>query len=174
MSSKIYFLILAIFTLCIISCNQEVKKHCCDTGSQSLISDSIKVFVPDAFTPNGDNINDDFVYFINKPEAFVMHRLIISKGSVLAFDKIDSSAIAWNGLIDGKTPRENVLNYKLLLKRPNVATADSVVEVKGTVCLRKASPICATEVSMCKFPDQFNAQTGAVNTTNEPLDNDCK
>ena len=101
MYSKLTFISL-IATFGLLACNQDVKKHCCDTGSQSFISDSVKVYVPDAFTPNGDGINDIFTYYINKPEAFVMHRFIVSKGNVLAFDKQDTAKIVWDGLIDGK------------------------------------------------------------------------
>lgn len=173
MSSKLTFLSL-IATFAFFSCNQAVKKHCCDTGSQSFTSDSVKVYLPDAFTPNGDGINDIFTYYINKPEAFVLHRLIISKGNILAFDKQDTTTIVWEGLVDGKKAKENVLDYKLILKRANAITADSIVELKGTVCLRREVPICATEVTNCKFPDQFDAQTGAVNPTSENLDRNCK
>lgn len=173
MYTKLTFISL-IATFGLLACNQDVKKRCCDTGSQSFISDSVKVYVPDAFTPNGDGINDIFTYYINKPEAFVMHRLIVSKGNVLAFDKQDTAKIVWDGLIDGKKAKENVLNYKLTLKRANATTADSLVELKGTICLRREVPICATEVANCKFPDQFDAQTGAVNPTSENLDTNCK
>ncbi len=174
MLSKIKFISFFCLISGIFACNQAVKKHCCDTGSQSFVKDSVKVYVPDAFSPNGDGINDTFTYFINKPEAFVEHRLIVSKGSVIAFDQIDSSIIAWNGLIVGKKAKENVLNYRLLLKRAHATTADSVVDIRGTICLRQNLPICATEVQRCSFPDQFNAQTGSVNATNENLDNSCK
>lgn len=174
MFSKIKFLFLAGTITAFFACNQAIHKHCCDTSSQSFISDSVKVFVPTIFTPNGDGVNDIFTYFTNNEKAFSLHRLIVSKGNIVAFDKQDSAIIRWDGLIDGKKAKENVLNYRILLRRANATTADSIVDIRGTVCLRNQAPICTDEVTNCSFPDQFNSVNGVVSATTEPLLETCK
>jgi gliding motility-associated-like protein len=168
----IYFSILA-FSLTLFACNEELKKHCCDTSAQSFTSDSVAVFVPNAFTPNKDGINDVFTYQINKPELFTKHQLKVFKGALIAFDKQDTQTIVWDGLVAGKEAKENVLDYILLLKRKDVTTADSIIQLTGKVCLRKKTPICAGEMTNCRFSDQLN-EVGFTNPTNEKLDTDCK
>jgi len=168
----IYFSILAL-SLTLFACNQELKKHCCDTSAQFFTSDSVTVFVPNAFTPNKDGINDIFTYQINKPELFTKHELKVYRGAVIAFDKQDTQPIVWDGLIAGKEAKENVLDYILLLKRKDITTADSIVELKGKICLRKKIPICAAEMTNCRFLDQLSP-LGFSNPTNEILDNNCK
>lgn len=163
-----FCLFISVFML-LFSCNNQVRKHCCDTDVQQFTQDSVKVYAPNAFTPNKDGLNDYWTYSINKPEAFIQHQLTISKNNVALVSKVDTAIVKYDGMLNGKELKENVLDYKLVLIR----TDSSAVTLKGTICLRKETPMCFGEIESCRFPDQIDPNDGFINTTNDLIDKSC-
>jgi len=96
--------------------------------------------VPDAFTPNNDNINDRFV--IN-----VAENCEIIKFSLQIFDRwgrtvYSSSSTdpnqAWDGTLDGSELRDGVYMYNLYVKMGspgNPSAGENIEKMQGTVVL---------------------------------------
>jgi gliding motility-associated-like protein len=88
-------------------------KNCVDTTVKFLdIKDDLNVFIPNTFTPNGDNINDLFqVKGIGfKTESFLLD--IYDRGGLLVFSTKDQ-AKGWDGYIKGQVAPQGSYIYKL-------------------------------------------------------------
>ena len=82
--------------------------------------------IPNAFTPNGDGVNDDFGPIIEGNVAEVLNFKIYNRWGNLVHDDIN----AWDGNFEGKPHPMDVLIYIIQLDTP-----DGVVEEKGDVSL---------------------------------------
>jgi gliding motility-associated-like protein len=85
---------------------------CPDTTSLTLIlEEATTCFVPNAFTPNGDGANDEFmVYGINMTDFRLM---IFDRWGMLIFSTEDP-AHGWNGTLNGNPVQEDVFVWKLI------------------------------------------------------------
>lgn len=86
------------------------------------------LFVPSAFTPNGDNLNDFFTSFGEFEESFYME--IYDRWGKLLFLTRDK-ATGWNGTIDGKAAPEGVYVYKIEVR----GFDGQVLNAHGTITL---------------------------------------
>ena len=93
-----------------LSVNNEFG--CIDTINYSIIIDPIfTIYIPDAFTPNGDNINDYYgpsVYGISKFEMKIYNRW----GQTIYIT--DNENIPWDGIIDNNMAQAGVYTYSIV------------------------------------------------------------
>jgi gliding motility-associated-like protein len=75
------------------------KNECIGTDSIFISNSSVKVVIPNAFTPNGDGLNDDFRAYSNEPLTD-FHLLVFNRKGGLIFEsrQIDN---AWDGRYKG-------------------------------------------------------------------------
>jgi gliding motility-associated-like protein len=100
---------LGTFTITLIALNAE---GCNDTTWLTvIIEEPTTVFIPNAFTPNGDGKNDFFmVYGVNIRQ---MHFLIFDRWGLLLFESDDVSN-GWDGTYKGSRVQEDVYVWKLV------------------------------------------------------------
>ncbi len=86
---------------------------CIDSVSQLIdISDKDSLFVPNVFTPNGDNVNDYFIVGSNGYTKFSI--VIYSRWGNVVFKAPESQQIVWDGnTIDGSKVAPGVYYYVL-------------------------------------------------------------
>ncbi len=110
---------------------------CRDADSIVMLQESMAINIPNAFTPNGDGLNDTF-----KPEFIGFEPLryrmeIYSRWGQLVFSTTDLSQ-AWNGLIDGKEAGPEVFVYVISYNVPSyVIVKDKNNPIRGTVTIIK-------------------------------------
>lgn len=75
-----------------------------------FIADESAVFIPNAFTPNGDGQNDVFMAIGNTVSKFEM--LIFNRGGNLIFKSTDINK-GWDGTFKGQLSENNVYVYKI-------------------------------------------------------------
>ncbi len=179
MNRLISILVLAVFTVIAFGCKKKspatVNTAYCTTCTATPLvhtvdTDSVFYFLPTAFTPNGDGINDIFFLLYNN--------LVVDSSSISIWDingrevfskNIGASArtSGWDGTdMSGKKcgAGEYPVHVKLLTNK------GTVVNVCACVNLLQYSGSCLnTKGITYYFPDQVNIDSGYVNQTNEQI-----
>ncbi|MCX6291454.1 MAG: PKD domain-containing protein [Bacteroidetes bacterium] len=80
------------------------------TVSKIEVRPVTSLFVPNAFTPNGDGVNDTFhAYFVNMVKVFTQ---IFDRWGTKIYEWSDLSG-SWNGMYDGRNSQSDVYVYRL-------------------------------------------------------------
>jgi len=139
--------------------NANGLTSCCDTAPLQAEFDLAKVYIPNAFTPNGDGINDIFfVYGSSNLEK--VNSFSIFDGTTMIFEKNDflpnDPQLGWAGILSsGNKAEDGVYTYKVSL----TSTSNETAEYEGAVCLRGSSPIpCVDSESDCAYSIQHNGE----------------
>ena len=108
------------------------------SDADCLASDSInievltvrKIYIPDAFSPNNDGINDFFVIYGSFPNVqMIQNFMVFDRWGGLMFEKenfLPNDPIGWDGKFRGKTVDAGVYTYAV-----EVLFIDGLVEVYG-------------------------------------------
>lgn len=109
---------------------------CVDTASIRLeLNKGVNYFTPNAFSPNGDNINDRFTIFSDETITSIERLNIFNRwgGKVFELSKSPTNdvQVGWNGQNDGKEAMEGTYVYHALLN----TAYNTVVEVRGEFLL---------------------------------------
>ncbi|MCC6462225.1 MAG: gliding motility-associated C-terminal domain-containing protein [Saprospiraceae bacterium] len=86
---------------------------------------------PNAFTPDGDQVNDAFGMIVLKGLAYVARMEIFNRWGQIVYQSTDEAA-TWDGTIDGKEAPADVYVYRVWWRRGDDALQ---VLVKGDVTL---------------------------------------
>lgn len=96
------------------------KLGCIDSMSLDVtVNDVEAIYVPEAFTPNGDNLNDIFLASGNGITDFTM--FIFDRWGEKIFESNDIK-IGWDGKVKGKLVQEGLYNYRILFKKKSTPT----------------------------------------------------
>ncbi|HFA50947.1 MAG TPA: T9SS type B sorting domain-containing protein [Bacteroidetes bacterium] len=92
------------------------KNGCAVTDNvQVSMSRSSSVFIPNAFTPNNDNINDFFTIYTDKSVAKVNSFLVYDRWGELMYEQWNfqpnKDQIGWDGRLDGRFMQPAVFAY---------------------------------------------------------------
>lgn len=101
---------------------------CQDTTSVVVKEPDIKLFIPNAFSPNGDGTNDEFSFFVPRHKAYRLQIWSRNGEQVFAAERHRSH---WDGTWQNQPATEGVYVYRLWLTLPGGAT----IERSGTVVL---------------------------------------
>lgn len=109
-------------------------RHCIQLDSIFIrVKNSDKVFAPNSFSPNGDNINDYF-YIYGPDKAIVEYLLIYDRWGEKVFETrnvpINVPTAGWNGAFNGQKMNPGVFVYYA-----KVRIDDDVIELKGDLTL---------------------------------------
>lgn len=161
------FLIL-FFAILFFACNrQKIKRKGC-TGKSTVItetynSDSVTFFVPNAFTPNGDGINDRFDLF---GTGYSSYEITIYKRNKIIYN---NSYNGWDGSTGPTKAKNGIYKYKFSV----TTTHNEIVEIEGEVSLisiigsEDYTPI--KNCSSCLFGDMIDPKLGFVFTTQDAI-----
>ena len=91
--------------------------------------------IPNAFTPNGDGLNDVFFIGTGQPGDRIKDFSIYNRWGQIVFDKknvaVNDPASGWNGIFNGQKASPDVYVYIMEILCAN----GQVVPVKGNVTL---------------------------------------
>jgi gliding motility-associated-like protein len=116
--------------------NKNYRVHAFKRGDNSIISTSnyaevippMSVFIPNAFTPNGDGINDTFGVKGEGIQDFTLR--IYNRWGELVFESKNPRQ-QWDGLYNGKPAKNDTYVYKLFASGSDTETkAGSVTLVR--------------------------------------------
>ncbi|MEP6950806.1 MAG: gliding motility-associated C-terminal domain-containing protein [Ginsengibacter sp.] len=116
-----------------ISLIVENKAGCFDTAMNNLkVLKSCYIAVPNAFTPNGDGVND-YLYPLNAYKADNLEFSVYNRVGQLVFHTTDWT-IKWDGTLKGN-PQDSGI-YVWMLKYTNHDTGKKVFQKGSTVLIR--------------------------------------
>jgi len=162
---------LSLTLLLFWSCEKKkVKKNCCKItiaiSPSSYNTDSVRVFVPNAFTPNGDGVNDNFgaqFMGINSVD------FKIYKGKSKLVFQTTSLTEWWNGDYQGKT-KTGMFRYEMQLTTKHGQS----LSVAGEFCSLLDSFTDGSRLVHCmdcQYGDMADPLLGFIYDTFEPTDN---
>lgn len=123
--------------LMILSLNISAQSQSHTISRQSV--QDCPFFVPNAFTPNGDGINDVF-YITNSEDCIItnVEMTIFDRWGRVVYtaDNLRKEE-AWDGTFEGKTLKQGVYMYKIQLNMRSVnnRTEPKLIQRQGTVVL---------------------------------------
>lgn len=94
------------------SVSEESAENRYQPSTEEPVTDAEQFFIPSAFTPNGDGLNDLFLVKANfEPRSFEM--AVLSRGGDVLFQTRDMN-IGWDGMLHGKLLPQGV--YVIIIK----------------------------------------------------------
>jgi len=91
--------------------------YCSDTASNIVnIFSKIRVYVPNAFSPNGDGLNDVFIPVTNATEDDQLQLMVFNKWGNVIFETTDISK-SWDGTLDGYEVQNGIYIWKLIYNK---------------------------------------------------------
>ncbi|MFN8295256.1 MAG: gliding motility-associated C-terminal domain-containing protein [Chitinophagales bacterium] len=108
--------------------NAIAQNGCEDTAQTTIIVRAVDVYIPSAFSPNGDGVNDVLDVFTNNPKSY--HFKIFNRWGELVFESTDVNN-KWNGLYTGENCPVDSYAYTLDVVFQN----DKQYNKKGAVLL---------------------------------------
>jgi len=106
-----FFLVFAFFAL--IANAQK------SSGGDELPESPLDIFIPNAFTPNGDGLNDSFKTVINGPELEIYEFMVLDRFGKEVFYSTNPDE-NWNGTIKGSTYSSGTSLFIYILKIKSV------------------------------------------------------
>ena len=92
------------------------------------------VFIPNAFTPNNDNINDRF-YIIGKGVKTVIFLRVYNRWGNLVFEKTyfdaNNRTLGWDGKINGQDATPGLYNYTTQI----ICADGGIIPFNGSITL---------------------------------------
>jgi gliding motility-associated-like protein len=109
---------------------------CTDTAMVEVqVIEDLPLYVPNAFTPNGDGVNDGFTVFAGPAVERVETLRVFHRWGGLVFENTDfqpnEPGLGWDGTLNGKPVNPAVFVYQATVRFVNGA----VQEISGDVTL---------------------------------------
>ena len=114
----------------VLAINTQDGTSCHDSTSVYIVVENCAVYVPSAFTPNGDGLNDVFYAkgIISNTAPFKL--LIYNRMGQLLFETSDFNA-AWDGTFDGNKVPQGVYTWMISVGEESIGS----YQLTGTVTL---------------------------------------
>jgi len=89
---------------------------CMDTLTKPvLVVQDVVLFVPNTFTPDGNEFNQDFRVFIDGIDIYSYNMTIYDRWGEIIWENEDPS-VAWDGSYDGRTVQSGTYTWKIIAK----------------------------------------------------------
>ncbi|MDP1747662.1 MAG: gliding motility-associated C-terminal domain-containing protein, partial [Bacteroidota bacterium] len=97
------------------------------------VNDIEVIYVPEAFTPNGDNINDVFYVVGNGLKEFKL--FIFNRWGEEIFESDDIN-LGWDGKVQDKLVPQGVYTYRIIYRK-NSTPADKLIKIGALLLLKE-------------------------------------
>ena len=146
--------------LSLIGCNVDPFLNTCETNGleispRILTSDSTRIFLPSAFTPNGDGLNDNFYPVGDGIKSF---SLTVCSNNNVVFEGKENEK--WNGLNAKNELFQGNYDYEIEV----LSNKNKNFEVTGRISLI-TDPL--VDACKCRFEDMIDPWQGFVMPSNE-------
>ncbi len=165
--------LILIFTV-LTSCKKDVSKIEFCKGETTIIesgiiTDSTSLFIPTAFTPNADGLNDLFCLLGKGIEGYQMtiydnSRPIYQNDSTLTYDPYNG---LWNGKKEGKYVNSGNYKYELIGSFINGSPFNIIGDISVIYPKEYSSETIYSGCESCIFGDMINPREGIEYLTNE-------
>ncbi|MEL7118044.1 MAG: gliding motility-associated C-terminal domain-containing protein [Bacteroidota bacterium] len=101
----------------VITATDELGCETRDTLFIRVDDTNPKIFIPNAFSPNGDDINDTFeIFTTGKAVSNILSFRIFDRWGNLILQRLNSSDLRWNGRLNGELLGQGVYLFQLELE----------------------------------------------------------
>ena len=172
------FLLIGIAAV-VTSCTKyTINNRCCENTVDTLntkfvLPDSFSFYVPQAFTPNEDGLND---IFIPKGREYDIEYFEITRGNGVLYRSDKHLEAFWDGVDTRSGEPAKVGRYEYYMKL-RLSNRD-LLEVKGDVCIMRFGEVGDNlyetqreRVCDCVMGDMLDARDGIVSETPECPEN---
>ncbi|MCB9230692.1 MAG: gliding motility-associated C-terminal domain-containing protein [Bacteroidia bacterium] len=164
--NRLFPILFLLIGLTLFSCKkQKIESRSCE-GTMTILTsgynqDSVKIFIPNVFTPNFDTDNDIFGVF---GTGIVSKKLTVYSGASKIYTN-DEDAF-WDGQVNGKV-KTGIFRYEIELVTIHGETVN--IEGKFTSLGENPNEFTLENCADCIFGDMIDSELGAIFTTNESL-----
>jgi gliding motility-associated-like protein len=104
------------YTVCLTAISES---GCQDTlCAPILVTEEFTIFVPNTFTPDGDEFNQHLEIFVNGIDDFGFSMLIFNRWGEVIWESNDPS-VGWDGTYNGSLVQDGTYVWKIVVKDPN-------------------------------------------------------
>jgi gliding motility-associated-like protein len=131
--------------------------------SGTYTSDSISFYAPNAFTPNGDLLNDEFGIVTTGIDKVILR---IYEGSKLIFTSSEENT-CWDG-----TYNEGIKQGNYTYEADLYSMHDEIIKIKGELSLILPETLSKKPIEHCegcKFKDMIDSKSGFVYESQEKI-----
>ena len=101
------------YEVCLIASNAE---GCLDTMCETIVVvDEFVIYVPNTFTPDGDDFNQNLLAHVYGIDLFDFHMQIFDRWGEMIFESFDAS-VGWDGTYKGKLVQSGTYTWKITAK----------------------------------------------------------
>lgn len=139
---------------------KDFNEDCCGLEPLAVEIKEAYLYLPNAFTPNGDGLNDYFMPFTNKFISKIQTFKVLQDGKTV-FEKNDFSPnttyFGWNGKDESGKVNQGIFDFEIQVLHKNGET----FSYEGKVCCRSGYPLnCVENEGKCFFPSQHDGSGG--------------
>jgi len=129
---------------------------CCQIPPLVACVGGARIYLPNAFTPSGDGVNDSWFPYGNAGIEIIESLVVKSSDNEIVFEKLNflpnDASSAWDGKINDSIS-DDVFTYTITAR--NVAGESATFD--GGVCIRSTIPLeCVTNEEKCAFSLQHD------------------